>query len=278
MSHPYVVVDAFSDRPLLGNPVAVIFEAGDLDAGTMQQIAAELQLSEVTFVDETTAPGETRVRIFTPVNELPLAGHPMIGTARAWLDRTGQDKARFVTARGPVDAWREAGGSCVMSVTQPAPFVAEFAQADVVLDALGITGTPTPITLYDAGARHLVVHLPTPEELFALVPDQNKLAALHDMAVNCFAVDDDDGIVNRMFSPAYGVVEDAATGSACAPLALHAIGHGLLPPGGVVSICQGELLGKACEMFVDVEPIRNGDGAAVLSGATAVVATGVLTV
>ncbi|GAA1855472.1 PhzF family phenazine biosynthesis protein [Myceligenerans crystallogenes] len=276
MSHPYVVVDAFSDRPLLGNPVAVIFEAGDLDAATMQRIAAELQLSETTFVDDTTTPGEVRVRIFTPVNELPLAGHPLIGTARAWLDRTGHPAARFVTKRGPVEARREAAGSCVMSVTQPAPFVADFDQQDVVLGALGITGTPTPITLYDAGARHLLVQLPTPDELLALVPDQRALAVLEDLAVNCFAVDG-AGLMNRMFSPAYGVVEDAATGSACAPLALHAIEHGLLPGDEIVSICQGELLGKGCEMFVDVGAVAGG-GAAILSGATAVVASGVLTV
>lgn len=274
MTHPYVVVDAFSDQPLLGNPVAVIFGSEDLESRTMQMIAAELQLSEATFVDGRTTPHGTRVRIFTPVNELPFAGHPLIGTARACLDRTGQDAMTFVTARGPVRA-RRLGGARV-SITQPVPEVVAFDRPETALDALGIDDTVDPPALYDAGARHLLVHVPTTETLRALTPDQVRLARLEDMAVNCFTISAGT-ILNRMFSPAYGVVEDAATGSACAPLAMHAVRHGHLAPGGTFTIRQGEQLGKACEMSVNLDRIHT-DGVAVLSGATALVATGRLEV
>ena len=81
--HRYAVVDAFADEPLRGNPVAVFFDADDLSAAQMQRIAREMNLSETTFVLAAQHGGDARIRIFTPVNELPFAGHPMLGTAIA---------------------------------------------------------------------------------------------------------------------------------------------------------------------------------------------------
>src|SRR6266850_8409661 len=80
-------VDVFTTRPFFGNPVAVILDAAGLDTETMQRIARWTNLSETTFVVPTTAAdADYHVRIFTPHDELPFAGHPTVGTAHAVLD------------------------------------------------------------------------------------------------------------------------------------------------------------------------------------------------
>jgi PhzF family phenazine biosynthesis protein len=87
MKRSYSVVDVFSSRPLLGNPVAVVMEAEELTADAMQAIARWTNLSETTFVlPPTTADADYRLKIFTPRSELPFAGHPTPGSAHALLE------------------------------------------------------------------------------------------------------------------------------------------------------------------------------------------------
>jgi trans-2,3-dihydro-3-hydroxyanthranilate isomerase len=101
-SHRYVVVDAFATEPLLGNPVAVFFGAADLTSTQMQRIAREMNLSEVTFLLPPTSVADMQVRIFTPVNKLPFAGHPLLGMAVAVAQDRQVDRLRFETAMGIV--------------------------------------------------------------------------------------------------------------------------------------------------------------------------------
>ncbi|MCM3883294.1 PhzF family phenazine biosynthesis protein [Frankia sp. R82] len=87
MGRPFRQVDVFTATPLLGNPVAVVLDAADLDSATMQAFARWTNLSETTFVLPPTSPAaDYRVRIFTPSTELPFAGHPTLGTCHAWLE------------------------------------------------------------------------------------------------------------------------------------------------------------------------------------------------
>jgi PhzF family phenazine biosynthesis protein len=87
MKRAYKVVDVFTARPLLGNPVAVILDADGLDTEAMQAIARWTNLSETTFVvSATTAEADYNLRIFTPRSELPFAGHPTLGSAHALLE------------------------------------------------------------------------------------------------------------------------------------------------------------------------------------------------
>jgi trans-2,3-dihydro-3-hydroxyanthranilate isomerase len=82
MGYPIHIVDVFTDKPLAGNQLAVVLDAGDLDAAMMQRVAREMNFSETTFVMPPSLPGlAARVRIFTPRTELPFAGHPTVGTA-----------------------------------------------------------------------------------------------------------------------------------------------------------------------------------------------------
>ena len=78
---PFVQVDVFTDRPFAGNPLAIFPEAEGLTAVQMQAVASEMNLSETTFVLPPEGGGDARVRIFTPMLELPFAGHPSVGTA-----------------------------------------------------------------------------------------------------------------------------------------------------------------------------------------------------
>lgn len=84
MQKEFVQVDAFTNRSLYGNPAAVVFDADDIPAETMQRIAREMNLSETVFIlKPTTTEADYRVRIFTPMNELPFAGHPATSPNRA---------------------------------------------------------------------------------------------------------------------------------------------------------------------------------------------------
>jgi trans-2,3-dihydro-3-hydroxyanthranilate isomerase len=96
----YTVVNSFGLDPFTGNPVAVFFDSDGLEPDRMQRIAAELKLSETTFVGAPQLDGHASVRIFTPVNELAFAGHPLLGTALALAKTTGLLDLKLQTKKG----------------------------------------------------------------------------------------------------------------------------------------------------------------------------------
>ncbi|MFJ9808814.1 PhzF family phenazine biosynthesis protein [Streptomyces sp. NPDC101158] len=251
---PYVVVDAFAREPLRGNPVAVFFECADLTPVLMQRIAGEMNLSEVTFVLPPRAGGDARVRVFTPVNELPFAGHPLLGTAVALGPYLRRDRLLLETAMGPVPfaLERRAGRVVAARMRQPVPRWRLFDRAADLLAALGVAASTLPVEVYRNGPRHVFVGLGGVAALSALRPDHRALAAFEDLAVNCFAGAGTHWR-SRMFSPAYGVVEDAATGSAAGPLAVHLARHGRVPYGREVRIRQGVELGRGSLMLARAE-------------------------
>ncbi|MFE5734325.1 PhzF family phenazine biosynthesis protein [Streptomyces sp. NPDC056528] len=252
--HRYTVVDAFAREPLRGNPVAVFFDADDLSAERMQRVARETNLSETTFVHTPREGGDARIRIFTPVNELPFAGHPLLGTAIALGLETDRDALRLETGMGtiPFELDREEGRVVAARMRQPVPTWEPFEHTDLLLDALGVTGSTLPVEIYHNGPRHVFVGFGSVEALSALRPDHRALARFPDMATNCFAGSGTHWR-SRMFSPAYGVVEDAATGSAAGPLAIHLARHGLIPHGKPVEILQGVEIGRPSLMLARAE-------------------------
>jgi trans-2,3-dihydro-3-hydroxyanthranilate isomerase len=269
----YVVADVFTDVPLAGNPVAVFLDAAGLDAARMQRIAREMNLSETVFVLPAERDGDVRVRIFTPVNELPFAGHPTLGTAivlageRTTLDmETGMGTVPFTYDRSRPD---------VLSarMRQPVPTWEPYEHTEHLLGALGVADSTLPVEVYRNGPRHVYVGLPDVPALSGLTPDQRALAEHLDVAANCFA-----GTGNsyrmRMFSPAYGVAEDAATGSAAGPLAVHLARHELVPHGSQIEIWQGVEMGRPSRMLATAW----GDGQRVdrveVAGCAVVVARG----
>lgn len=275
----YVVADAFTDKPLEGNPVAVFTNASGLEATDMQRIAREMNLSETTFVFPPRADGDFHVRIFTPVNELPFAGHPTLGTAVVLGEQCRTSQIKLETAVGTVPfTLRRANDGRILcaSMQQPIPVWEPYEHAEVLLEGLGLESSRLPVEVYRNGPRHVFVGLPSIQALSSLKPDLRILATLTDMAANCFAGSGYEWRM-RMFSPAYGVAEDAATGSAAGPLALHLIRHGLLNLGEWIEICQGVEMGRRSVMRVVVDGSLSALGPIHVSGAATVVAHGELT-
>lgn len=274
--HEYVVVDAFAREPLTGNPVAVFFDAADLPADLMQRIAREMNLSEVTFVLPPENGGDARIRIFTPVNELPFAGHPLLGTAVAVSRALRKDRLRLETAMGviPLEV-AEDGGAAAVRMRQPVPNWQPYEHTAELLAALGVESSTVPVDIYRNGPRHVFVGLPSVGALSALEPDHRALARFPDMAANCFA-GSGTRWRTRMFSPAYGVVEDAATGSAAGPLAIHAARHGLAGYGQELEILQGVELGRPSRMLATAEGSADGIDEVRVGGHGVVVACGTI--
>lgn len=246
--HEYVVVDAFSRTPLEGNPVAVFFDADDLTSDQMQRIAKEMNLSEVTFVLFAQQGADARIRIFTPVNELPFAGHPLLGTAVALGEVKKTDSLRLETAMGIIPFEFCDDGGVAVRMRQPVPTWKPYERVEELIQALGVESSTVPVEIYRNGPRHIFVGLPSVAALSALDPDHRALAQFPDMAANCFAGSGTHWHT-RMFSPAYGVVEDAATGSAAGPLAVHLARHGLAEYGQEIEILQGADMGRPSYMF-----------------------------
>jgi trans-2,3-dihydro-3-hydroxyanthranilate isomerase len=274
----YFIVDAFTKVSLRGNPVAVFMDADRLTPELMQKIARELNLSETTFVRTAKSDGDAEVRIFTPVNELDFAGHPILGTAIALSRATGRPHLRLETNMGvvPIDV-TDQGDYLTASMYQPVPTWKPFEPVDELLAAAGVRHTRAPVEVYHNGPRHVLVVVDTMEELSALHPDHRALGQFADLALNCVA-GDGDRWRNRMFSPAYGVVEDAATGSAAGPIAIHLARHGLAPYGRAVDIEQGVEMGRPSLMTALAEGVGDsvsrvrvsGDGTMTGSGTLAI--------
>ncbi len=245
--YEYVVADVFTNEPLSGNPVAVFLDATGLDTERMQRIAREMNLSETVFVLPARRDGDVRVRIFTPVNELPFAGHPTLGAAIVLAGE--RDTLLMETHMGTVPfTYDRSRPALAAAMHQPVPTWEPYDHADHLLSALGIPHSTLPVEVYRNGPRHVYVGLPDVTTLSALRPDQRALSEHLDVAANCFTRAGDSWRM-RMFSPAYGVAEDAATGSAAGPLAVHLARRGLIPYGSRIEIWQGVEMGRPSRML-----------------------------
>jgi trans-2,3-dihydro-3-hydroxyanthranilate isomerase len=275
--HDYVVADVFSETPLEGNPVAVFLDGSGISAAQMQRVAREMNLSETTFVLPARQGADARIRIFTPVNELPFAGHPMLGTAIVLGALRAASTLRLETAMGviPVDLHRGDERVGYGRMRQPVPTWTAYEHADELLAALGLEDSTLPVEAYRNGPTHVFVGVPSGTELAGLEPDQRALARLPDMAANCFT---GTGVRwrMRMFSPAYGVTEDPATGSAAGPLAVHLARHGRIDYGQRIEIRQGVEIGRPSTMFAGATGAGDRIDAVEVAGAAVVVGKGAL--
>jgi trans-2,3-dihydro-3-hydroxyanthranilate isomerase len=279
-TYRYVVADAFTDIPLEGNPVAVFLDAPTISTERMQRIAGEMNLSETTFVLPARGRGDVRVRIFTPVNELPFAGHPILGTAIVLGESTSANGINIETAMGivPIDFDRAADGRIVsVRMRQPVPTWELYKETDELLVGLGLQTSILPVEIYRNGPRHAFIGLDTVDALSRVEPNQQALARLPDMAANCFAGAGCHWRL-RMFSPAYGVVEDAATGSAAGALAVHLARHGLISFGQEIEIMQGVEIGRPSRMRAKLEGTPERIKSIEVAGSAVVVARGTLQV
>jgi trans-2,3-dihydro-3-hydroxyanthranilate isomerase len=258
-TYRYVVADVFTDEPLAGNALAVFTDARGLDAGTMQRLAREANLSETVFVLPSEGEGHVRIRIFTPGVELPFAGHPVLGTAFVLAAPMQLGEIVLETGSGPVPVVleRDDSGRIVFGrMTQPVPRISPFERADELLSALGIERSELPVELYDNGPRHVVVVLGSREAVGALEPDLGALRMLGELGVSCCS-GKGTAWKTRMFAPALGVAEDPATGSAAGPIACHLARHGRIAWGEEVVLDQGSEVGRPATLYARA---AGGDG------------------
>ncbi|CDL79124.1 PhzF family phenazine biosynthesis protein [Xenorhabdus cabanillasii] len=241
--HKYTIINSFGSELFTGNPVAVFFYCDDLDDYHMQKLAAEINLSETTFIRSPIKGGDFNIKIFTPVNELGFAGHPLLGTALALAKETGLFQINIETQRGiyrfSIDLVKEKPYTAYVQMEQPNPIISSYKYHQKLLEALGVEKSTLPIDMYNVGPRHVFVGVENIDILEKINPDLKKLSQFNDMAALCFCLTDTDSLRLRMFSPAYGVAEDAATGSAAGPLALHLCRYGLSEFGKRIEIIQG---------------------------------------
>lgn len=230
MSHRYHIYDVFTDHPLAGNPLAVVFGADDLDEHAMQAIAAEFNLSETVFISEPQGrDADWGLRIFTPKSELPFAGHPTVGAAVALTLESGAkngDVRRFVleetvgdiTADGRRNGLRH--GSARFFAPRMPEQVGELPEFDGLAAALGLKpgdllDTTVRGGIWSAGVPFAVVPLRDGTALQAIALDPGALGEVCEHGVLCVVKASDTEHTTdwrmRMFAPHLGVNEDPAT-------------------------------------------------------------------
>jgi trans-2,3-dihydro-3-hydroxyanthranilate isomerase len=272
----YVVVDVFTDVPLAGNQLAVFTDARDLDELTMQALAKEMNFAESVFVlPASNADADVRIRIFTPARELPFAGHPTLGSAFVLGGPLSKLVIRLETGAGvvPVELEREGPRIVFGLMEQPIPAWQAVPDATPILAALGVAESQLPVERYDLGPGHVYIELESPEAVAALDPDIGALARATDDGVNCFAREGSRW-KTRMFAPNHGVVEDAATGSAAGPLAVHLSRHGRIPFGERIEISQGTEIGRPSTLYATAYGHGDAIERVAVGGSAVVVARG----
>ncbi|MFJ6081755.1 PhzF family phenazine biosynthesis protein [Streptomyces sp. NPDC092369] len=276
-TRPFVQVDVFPTSPYSGNPVAVVLDGADLSDEQMQRLARWTNLSETTFVLPPTVPeADYRLRIFTPDGELPFAGHPTLGSARAWLENGGApehaDHVVQECAAGLVTVRR---GEDTLSFAAP-PRVREGALDDDDLDrfvaAFGIERDRVVAHQWvDNGPGWAVLQLPTAEEVLALEPDLSLIPTAMVGAIGAYPEGSRHRFELRTFAPGVGVPEDPACGSMNAAVGQWLTSIGAAPSSYRVS--QGTRLGRAAS----IEITADADGTVWVSGAAVVCVRGTIT-
>ena len=272
----YVIADVFTDRPLAGNQLAVFTDARAIPEDVLQPLAREINFSETVFVYPGGGGGHARIRIFTPARELPFAGHPILGTAHVLAGPLQLDELHLETGAGvvPVRLERDDGRIVFARMTQPVPTVEPFGGDEAgLLGALGVERSELPIEVYDNGAEHLYIRLPSREAVAGLRPDFSYLATLTVLGVNCVAGAGKQW-KTRMFAPGSGIAEDPGTGSAAGPLAVHLARHGAIAFGDEIEIAQGAEVDRPCTLFARAEGSADAVERVEVGGAVVVVARG----
>jgi trans-2,3-dihydro-3-hydroxyanthranilate isomerase len=267
----YVVADVFTDTALTGNQLAVFTDAREIPEEMLQPLAREMALSETVFVLPPEADGHARIRIFTPVSELPFAGHPTLGSAFVLGQPLQLTEIRLETGSGTVPVRLEREGPRISFgwMTQPVPTWRSYERDDELLAVLGVQ-SELPVDWYDLGPSHVYIALPSADDVAALKPNFQELIDF-ESGVNCFAPIDGHW-KTRMFAPASGVPEDPATGSAAGPLAVHLLRYGRIASGDEIEIEQGAELRRPSRLYAravgtpdEIERVEVGGSAVVVA-------------
>jgi PhzF family phenazine biosynthesis protein len=269
MQRKLKIVDVFSTRPLLGNPVAVVLDAEGLDTAAMEAIARWTNLSETTFVlPPTVANADYRLRIFAPKGgELPFAGHPTLGSAHALLEagRVHVRDGRLVQESGVGLVHltvEEEVASRRLAFDLPDAVVTPLTRDDVaeLEAALGAPVKPGIVpAAVDCGPVWIVTPLSDADALLAVQPDLVRVARLAERlgAVGISIFGDhaagEAAIEVRCFAPSIGIEEDPVCGSGNGQIGLFRHLNGMIAAGGGSYVAaQGCRVGRDGKVSVTV--------------------------
>lgn len=276
-SYSLYQLDVFTEKPLGGNPLAVFPDGTGLDTPTMQAIAREMNLSETTFVFPSDV-ATRKVRIFTPAAEIPLAGHPTIGT---WwllaelgeLDLPSEGSTRITQEVGagilPVFIHTTAGAPESVTMVQTLPefggCVDDMAQLESALGAPAGSVLPDPVPqVVDTALPQLIIPFRSLKELQSL-PSGGAGAELTQLVrqvgsecAMCYSLETvqaDSTVHCRMFAPGIGVPEDPATGSAAGALGAYLVKYELVKPekgAAKITVEQGLEISRPSRIEVEI--------------------------
>jgi PhzF family phenazine biosynthesis protein len=272
MRRAFRQVDVFSDVPYRGNPVAVVLDGDGLTAAEMQRFANWTNLSETTFVlPPTSDAADYRVRIFTPVAELPFAGHPTLGTCHAWLEAGGRPARDGSVvqecAAGLVSLRRSSSGLAFAAPPLVRSGPVDEAIVDHVAKVLGLDRPAIRDAEWvDNGPGWVAVLLESAEAVLAVRPG---FVDLDLGLVGPYPAGSPAAIEVRAFFPKDGAtVEDPVTGSLNASIAPWLLRTGRVTTPYVAS--QGTALGRAGRAAVS----RDADGTIWVGGGTVTCVSG----
>jgi len=271
--------DVFADEAFGGNPVAVIPDAEDLTDREFQQIAREMNLSETVFVVPPTDPAAIiKLRIFTPTQEIPFAGHPVIGTfyvlgsLKKFILKEPVTHLMFECNIGvfPVELLVLKGRVEYVMMSQPEPqflgTVDELQDLYEICQALGlnkstISGTHLPIEMVSTGLPVLIVPVRTLTAVKSIQANLTGTMSVCDrlgvngiMVFTAMTVEDWASAHTRMFAAPIGIVEDPATGSASGALGAYLVKHGVVDVGPTTEIVteQGYEIDRPSRILIQV--------------------------
>lgn len=272
--------DVFTGVPFGGNPVAVFPNAQGLNDFELQQIAREMNLSETVFVfPPTDQAAVVRLRIFTPTQEIPFAGHPVLGTfyvlAQLGLIAVTDGVTRVMQECNiglfPVEIHAREGEVIRVVMTQPKPLflgsVEETEDLFHIAKTLGlpkyqIVDTKAPVMVVSTGLPVVIVPVRALTAVRSIEPDAAAIVEMCErfgangiMVYTMMTVEDQATVHTRMFAPAIGILEDPATGSASGAMGAYLVHNGLVEVGLLTEIIveQGYEIGRPSRILVQVE-------------------------
>lgn len=272
--------DVFTTLAFGGNPIAVIPDAQELTDQELQRIAREMNLSETVFIVPPTESAATaKIRIFTPTQEIPFAGHPVIGAfyTLGTLKRIPLDdpvtRLLYECNIGlfPVEIHSRAGEIHRVVMSQPKPEFLETIEAveDVyeIASALGLSkgqfrNAQFPIQIVSTGLPVIIVPIRSLTAVKSIAPNGteiNELCARHGangiMVYTAITVEESSTVHTRMFASPIGVLEDPATGSASGALGAYLVHHGVVEVRPITEIVaeQGYELDRPSRIYIQVE-------------------------
>jgi trans-2,3-dihydro-3-hydroxyanthranilate isomerase len=263
--------DVFTQHALQGNPLCVFLDAEGLSDDEMLALARETNLSETTFIL-----AGNRVRIWTPVEEYPFAGHPTLGTSMA-LRKPGMKQIVLQEKIGPVpvDFEEHADGFVYGEMLQPEPVFAEEHKPDDIAKLLKVSTeefvSNAPILNVSTGRPNLIVTFKKLATIKALQPDWARVreyfsAGDHQRGFYFLTPETESATARYHARKLTPRTEDPATGSAAGCAAAYFVQHGWVKSGERISLEQGAEIGRPSELFISAEKVNGKVGNARVGG------------